>query len=68
MRIFLLEERLGKAQLPPAAQPRTHSPYQRRYSYSISSAADTATVGDQEKKVDIELSIVYKLNYKANGL
>ena len=65
MRIFLLEERLGKAQLPPAAQPRTHSPFRR--SYSISSAADTATVGDQEKKVDIELSIVYKLNYKANG-
>ena len=55
MRIFLLEERLGKAQLPPAAQPRTHSPFRR--SYSISSAADTATVGDQEKKVQIELKI-----------
>ena len=65
MRIFLLEERLGKAQLQPAAKTRTHSPFRR--SYSISSAADTATVGDQEKKVDIELSIVYKLNYKDNG-
>ena len=56
VRIFLLEERLGKAQLPPAAQPRTHSPFRR--SYSISSAADTATVGDQEKKVQIELTIL----------